>query len=422
MALTDLSAHLDHGYYQQGKPPQTIYLAVSFSGKDSPESEQRVPLNISLVLDRSGSMAGEPLDYVKKASQFVVQQLSASDYLSIVQYDDKVDVVSPSGEVKQPDRIKQLIERIQAGGTTNLSGGMLKGYEQVGSSKQDNYINRVLLLSDGLANEGITEPAKLQEIAKKYFREQGIGLSTFGVGANFNEQLMQQLSEYGGGNYHFIASPDGIPQIFQKELQGLLSVVAQQVHLKVSFDGAQLKCKKVYGYPADTKDGSVAIPFNDVFAQEEKTVVLAFDVTGRLSGNLDFNIELDYFDAIALEKKQQAKIEWLKSTADQEQVARSAHPKTLEEVAIFESNERFDAVTELVDQRSYDKAEEHLQSLRAYVDEQLQQFPQSKMLQRMKELVDNYNIERIQQLSQNDYQQFQKASRSANYMAKRRKS
>lgn len=421
MALTDLSAHLDYGYYLQNQAPQTVYLYLSFSGSDSPQSEKRVPLNISLVLDRSGSMAGEPLAYVKKASQFVVQQLNSSDYLSIVQYDDAVDVVSPSGLVQQPERIKQLIERISAGGTTNLSGGMLKGYEQVATSQQEQYINRVLLLSDGLANEGITDPAALQEIAKKHFREKGIGLSTFGVGSNFNERLMQQLSEYGGGNYHFIASPDGIPQIFEKELEGLLSVVAQQVQVKVQYDAEQLQCSKVYGYPAEQQAGLVSIPFNDVFAQEEKTLLLAFEVKGKLSGNLSFELALDYFDAIALEKRQQQKIEWLKSTAHREKVTRSAHPKTLEEIAVFTANERFDAITTLVDQQQYEKAEKLLSALRVHIDKNLQAFPHSALLQRMKELVDNYRIDRIQQLSQNDYQQFQKASRSMNYMAKRRK-
>jgi Ca-activated chloride channel family protein len=102
-----------------------------------------------------------------------------------------------------------------------------------------------LLLSDGLANVGITEPAQLKEIARRQFQENRIGLSSFGVVADFNEELMMQLSEYGGANYYFIETPDQIPQIFAKELQGLLSVVAQNTNLEIEFPSEFLKVEKV---------------------------------------------------------------------------------------------------------------------------------------------------------------------------------
>ena len=109
-------------------------------------------------------------------------------------------------------------------------------------TKQEKYVNRALLLSDGLANQGITDEEKLQQIVQKKFREQGIGLSTFGVGSDFNELLMTNLSEYGGANYYFIDSPEKIPEIFAKELEGLLSVVAQSTKLSVKFQSNNLKC------------------------------------------------------------------------------------------------------------------------------------------------------------------------------------
>ena len=180
------------------------------------------------------------------AVDFVIQNLNSGDYLSIVQYDDHVKVLSHSAQVKDKTSLQKIVNGIVAGGMTNLSGGMLEGYNEVKITQKEGFVNRVLLLSDGLANVGISDPAQLKEIAGRQFRENKIGLSTFGVGADFNEELMMHLSEYGGANYYFIETPDQIPQIFAKELQGLLSVVAQNTVLEIDFPSEFLQPEKVY--------------------------------------------------------------------------------------------------------------------------------------------------------------------------------
>ena len=136
------------------------YYAEAKACELKTDGQARTPLNISLVIDRSGSMDGDKLKHAKLAAQFVIDQLSPEDYVSIVQYDDAVDVVSTSNRVGDKQLLKRKVDAISAGGSTNLGGGMLEGYHQVKSTYNDGFVNRVLLLSDGLANVGSDNRAR----------------------------------------------------------------------------------------------------------------------------------------------------------------------------------------------------------------------------------------------------------------------
>ncbi|MFY0544966.1 vWA domain-containing protein [Brevibacillus sp. H7] len=232
----------------------------------------RAPINLSLVLDRSGSMSGDPLQFSKKACQFVITQMSAQDTLSLVAFDNEVTTVFPPQAVIHKDAMKQHVEQIQAGGSTNLSGGMLQGIQHVMQNKKDGVVQRVIVLSDGHANEGITDQAKLGAIARE-FQSAGIGISTMGVGDGFDEELMETIADNGGGNFYYIQKPDDIPSIFNKELSGLLSVVAQNVQLKLKPSETAI-ITNIYGYKATDADGEITISLGDVFDQEEKSILL----------------------------------------------------------------------------------------------------------------------------------------------------
>ena len=161
-------------------------------------------------------MQGAKIGYAKKAAAFVIDQLNNDDIVSVVNYDDRVEITSPSQPVKNKDILKKKIDELSDRGATNLTGGMLEGYAQAESTKKDGYVNRVLLLTDGLANAGITDPAQIKKLVEKKYTEMGIALSTFGLGADYNEDLLTQLAETGRANYYFIDSPDKIPGIFAK--------------------------------------------------------------------------------------------------------------------------------------------------------------------------------------------------------------
>lgn len=250
---------------------EKVYLLLECKGTADIQVN-RAPINLSLVLDRSGSMSGAPLEFSKKACQFVINQMSTQDTLSLVAFDNDIVTVFPPQSVVHKDAMKQHVEQIQAGGTTNLSGGMLQGIQYVMQNKKEGAVQRVILLSDGHANEGITDRAKLGSIARE-FHNAGIGICTMGVGDGFDEELMEAISDNGGGNFYYIQKPDDIPSIFNKELSGLLSVVAQNVQLTLRPSDIA-KITHIYGYKASDTDGVLTLSLGDIFAGEEKSILL----------------------------------------------------------------------------------------------------------------------------------------------------
>lgn len=255
-----------------------LYVMARIKGKPETDNQVRPPLNISVVLDRSGSMAGDKLDYAKKAIEFLVQHLSTQDTFSLVTYDKRVTVNYPPNIVSNKDIIIQALQKIRAGSTTNLSGGWLQGCTLASEGeKKSGQINRVLLLSDGLANEGITDTARLKGMAKQK-RSESITTSTMGVGMGFNEDLMTAMAAEGGGAFYFIDDPDQAPKIFAEELRGLLNVVAQNLTITVECSDNVEVLRQLNLYSTEKRSGHTAFLLGDLFAEEEKTLVLELQI------------------------------------------------------------------------------------------------------------------------------------------------
>ena len=401
-----------------------FYLYFEIEARKFEPSGDRIPLNISLVVDRSGSMSGDKLEYVKKAVDFVIDNLASDDYMSIVQYDDRIDVVSPSAKVTNKKDLHSKVKKIEARGMTNLSGGMLEGYTQVDKSKADKYVNRVLLLSDGLANQGITDPEKLKQIAQKKFREQGIGLSTFGVGSDFNEMLMTHLSEFGGGNYYFIDSPEKIPQIFAEELAGLLSVVSQNTKLTIEFPSEYFKCSHVFGYPFEATNSSVSINFNDVISEEKKAILLKLEITKPIDKDLKFAVNLNYEDVVdKLEKMTETHQLELKLTESEAEFKDHVSPKVVEQVVYYVANQLFEDAYKCSDKRDFDGARKLIKQAKEYMEAHFKTYPQTEELQKLYQHLIDYekNLEGMEEMSNFDYMMAQKSTLSAQYMSKRKK-
>ena len=425
MNIINLKTHLDNPYYLVGDNKKELYLYVDLKAKHVEKDTERVPLNISLVVDRSGSMSGDKMEFVKKATNFVVDNLNAADQLSIVQYDDRIEVVTPAQSVKNKKQIQDLVNKIQARGMTNLSGGMLEGYNQTSVSKSNKYVNRVLLLSDGLANEGITAPEKLKMIAQKKFREHGIGLSTFGVGSDYDEQLMTNLAEFGGANYYFIDTPDRIPAIFAKELDGLLSVVAQNAKLSIQFPSNHLTCTKVFGYPALIGNGSVDVNFNDVFSEEQKAVLLKFEVHRPFDNSLDFDVQFSYDDAVETFDKVHVNNKLkLQLTNDKSLYKNGLEGLTAQNIALFEANELYEQAMKLVDNRNFKAAKPLVAKAITILETALKMFPTAEELKSQLQQLKAYQskLSEMRDYSRQEMAVMQKSSRMANYMTRKKRS
>jgi Ca-activated chloride channel family protein len=411
MSVLDVRLEAQSEYFENSEKEAELFLYLELKAAETGDNNARVPLNVCLVLDRSGSMGGDKIHYVKEAANFVVDNLSRDDYLSLVEYDHEIAVLQKAETVRDKNLIKRRIAEITARGSTNLSGGIFEGYEQAHTSVNEHRVNRVLLLSDGLANQGITEPVKLCALAAQWFREKGISLSTFGVGSDYNEDLMTELSENGGGNYYFIESPDRIPDIFAEELQGLLTVVAQNCKMTLEFPGSFVSCDKVYGYPAQIRNGAVEIMLNDLFSNQQKAVLFKLSLKPELSEDITFDLSVRYDDALEsmsrITEQRQLRI---RREAEPGKHKHAANPRVAAQIVLFTSNEMFSDVLALADARQFDEAENLLRQLKSYLEGYQNAVSDNEEINHLYKSVLNYEerLLRMREMDQYEYSLSQK--------------
>jgi len=261
---------------------QTTYLKVGLTGFRPDQHEYRTPVNVAIVLDRSGSMSGEKLEKAKAAAIMALHRLNRDDIISIVAYDDSVNVLVPATRVSDRENITAAIERLQPGGSTALFAGVSKGAAEVRKFIEKNRVNRVILLSDGIANVGPSSPATLGELGNSLAKE-GITVSTIGLGLGYNEDLMTALARQSDGYHAFAENAGDLARIFDKEFGNVLSVCAQEVTIRIRFaDG--VRPVRALGRDANITGQNVVATLNQLYAAQEKYLLLEVEVPATRDG------------------------------------------------------------------------------------------------------------------------------------------
>ncbi|HSG48904.1 MAG TPA: VWA domain-containing protein, partial [Longimicrobiales bacterium] len=245
---------------------------------DAPSDDRRVPLNLSLVLDRSGSMGGGKLEAVKRAARDLIKRLHPTDRVSVVAFDHEVTTVANPGTAAEQPELLHALMGIQTGGTTNLSGGWLQGRALIQEHHDAEGVNRVVLLTDGLANQGITDRPTLRKLCAQAL-ESRVTTTTVGVGGGYDEELLGEMAEAGGGSTYYIERLDQAGGIFEEELEGLLSISAQNLTVSLRPRDAVKVATVHHSYPSHAHDnGTLTLTVGDLYAREPREVLADFMV------------------------------------------------------------------------------------------------------------------------------------------------
>lgn len=226
----DLKVDVDYPVVEKGVESELV-VRVRVKGRER-KMEQRLPLNLAVVLDRSGSMSGAKIEQAKQAAALLVEQLGEEDAFSLVAYDNEVDVVVAPQVIGDKKKVLRRIRELQPGGSTALYEGVQRGAAQLKEFFAKNRVNRVILLSDGMANVGPKSPREISRLGRR-LADEGIAVSTVGLGDDYSEDVLASLAEASDANYYYVRDIEGLPAVFEKEFGELKAIVARDLEIEV---------------------------------------------------------------------------------------------------------------------------------------------------------------------------------------------
>jgi len=261
----------DKAVLPRGKKSTRI-LEISITAPEIDSVKAKPALNLGVVIDRSGSMSGEKLHYAKQAAAHLIELLGKDDLASVVMYDNSVEVVSRPRKMTEGNKsiVKKEIQEIFSRGSTALFDGWIKGCEQVAENAADGFLNRTLLLSDGLANVGLTDQDAIASHARE-LSQRNVSSSCFGIGTDYNEHLLEAISNSGGGNFHFLEALSAIPLAFEREFEDLVHVSLRDAKIIIQLpNGAD--CAVSAGWPSVTNGSEITTTLGTLYSGRDQRV------------------------------------------------------------------------------------------------------------------------------------------------------
>lgn len=255
---------------------ETAVIKVTLDAPDAASNKKRNPVNLCIVLDRSGSMGQQKMEHAKLAAIQALRSLGKDDLFSLVIYDEVVETIVPSQSAANTEWIEAQISRISSRGSTALFGGVSQAAAEIRKNLEGNFIHRIILLSDGIANVGPSSASDLARLGASLIKE-NISVSTVGLGNDFNEDLMTSLAEKSNGNNYFVESPNDLSRIFADELGDVLSVVAKKVIIEVECDDG-IKPVRVIGREARVSGNKIELNLNQLYGGQQKYALVEVQV------------------------------------------------------------------------------------------------------------------------------------------------
>lgn len=414
---------LYNDYFPMDSLNRTGYFYIEASVlKRSQENVKRIPLNISIVIDRSGSMQGIKMGYAKKAAKGIIDLLNSADIVSVVVYDTYVDTIQSPVNVINKEKIKARIDKIVPRASTNLWGGAEQGYQYVLKNYKPAYCNRVLLISDGNANTGLTDSTMICKKVQEYKDVTGITLSTFGVGLDYNETLMTTMAETGAGNYYFIDKPEKLTDIFNTELNLLRNVVAQNAELKIKLP-AGIKIKNVYPLQFLKTGDELVVKLRDLSFEETKAMLVSFTIGNNENSALKFTSSLSYWDAGDGRQKVISNQNVLSPIKKPNDYLTHFNKKVIQQIILYTANEKLENAMNLIEKGKSVSAKIFLTQNKQYLKNNIFYVQNDRALLKMDSLNNVYfeKYFKTSSLNMDSVKKFQKAAKAANYQLRSKK-
>lgn len=351
-----LTAHFTSDKILSSQTEQLVAVAIT-TPAGAPQA--RPPLSVAVVIDRSGSMSGAPMEHAKSAAARLIGELSPDDAFTVITYSSGDEVVAPmtraTPEAKASARA--AIARIYDDGGTCISCGLTRGAAELARSPVTGGLQRIVLISDGQANEGIWDRTELAQLAAST-AARGVSITALGVGLDFDEVTMQRIAEVGRGHYYFVEDTAQLAQMFSRELGGLTETIAADVRLLVD-GGPGVRIVSAIGYPMEQQGDWSIISIPDLRAGETRKVVLR--VTSTSAALAQAQVHLAWrrvSDGASRRSTTEARAEVTDSPSE---VAATVHRGAMQAVEEALAAEALDRATTVYETQGYDAAKQVLQ-------------------------------------------------------------
>lgn len=401
----------------RGKTQKT-FIKISLEGLKITDEMDRTPVNVALVMDRSGSMRGQKLAQAKEAALMGLNRLTRDDIGGLVVFDTKVDVIVPSTRMSDDHSYQSKIRNLRAGGSTALYAGVRKGVQELEKFLERERVNRVILLSDGMANIGPSTPAELGALGRK-LAQKGIAVSTIGLGLGYNEDLMTKLAFNSDGNHAFVESPRDLVKIFDQEFGDVLSVVAQEVEIEIIFKPGFRPLRSI-GREAQVRKDRATFRLNQLYGSQEKEAVLELEVDGSKAVDTAqiADVKIRYLNMGTKKRDEVSRQVDVRFTDSKEEAEKSLNKDVMVSVTSQIAVERNEMAVKLRDEGKVQAAKKMLDDNAAYIRMQSDRVGGSDALGAL----ESSNKEDAQAVSGANWNRSRKLMRAKQYKSKTKQS
>lgn len=360
----EITARLSHGAIGEASFDELYAEIRLVSGDILPDD--RPALNVALVLDRSGSMRGEPMTQAREAAKTFVESLGEKDQVALITFDHTSWVEVPTVTTDRAGKQKLLakIEGLRASGATNISAGLEEGLRQVKQNREPNTVDRVIIMTDGFPNHGLTSTETLSTLARSV-RNQGVTVSTLGFGTGYNAQMLVAMAEEGAGNHRYIDGAQEMAQAFADELEDLQNTVASGIELYLR-PARGVEILDVYGFSRQREGVEERITLGDLRAQGRRSVIARLRVAGSDAPDVQelLKVRARYMDRIEQGQAQAQSALQVQRVRDQSDVLASVDTEVMTRVEEVLAMRSIQQVLELYERGQVEQAQNHLRQER----------------------------------------------------------